>query len=118
LVALVLTSAIVRPYFCLAQNPPTIMKKLSLVRFNNLFETGIVKNVVILLPFGDRIAEEIPNVAIIEPMPNILLFVLLHRYESRGMAHNKYCEHSMCVLGAVVEFGRMKITSGRKIGKY
>jgi hypothetical protein len=51
LVALVLTGTIVRPYFCSTQNNPPITKKLLLVRFDNLFETRIMKNVVVLLPF-------------------------------------------------------------------
>jgi hypothetical protein len=51
-------------------------------------------------------------------MPNILFFLLLYSNESRGMTHDKYREHSMCILGAVVEFGGMKITSCSKAGKY
>jgi hypothetical protein len=104
LITLVLTRAIVRPYFCLIQNPPAITLELALVRLDNLFETGVMENVIVLLPFQDRIAEEILDITIVDSMPNILFF-LLHSNEARQMTHHKYCEHSVGILGAVVEFG-------------
>ena len=51
--------------FRLIQNPCTVMLELSLVRLNDVFETGVVKNVIIFLPLRDRIAEEIPYITII-----------------------------------------------------
>jgi hypothetical protein len=116
LVALVLTRTIVQPYFNLIQNPPTVMLELPRVRLNNVFETGIMKNVILFLPFQDRIAKEIPDITIVDSMPNILSF-LLHSNELRGMAHHKYCEHSVRILGAVAKFGGMQITSCREVGE-
>ena len=104
MIALVLTCAIAGPYFCFIHNPSTVTLELALIALNNILETGVMKNAVILLDFWYCITKEIPTITIIDFMPNILSVLLLHINELRRMTHGKYFEYSVCILGAVFEF--------------
>ena len=58
LIALILTRAIVCPYFCLLQNPSAITMKLALIALNDCFETGVVEDIVVFLAFRNGITKK------------------------------------------------------------
>ena len=90
--------------------------KHMLVGVNDFIKASIVEDMIILLPFGDTLAKEVPCVTIMQAFgecPSILIDL----DASWQVKHDECCNDSMIISCAVVGLLGTKIKRGCKVCK-